>query len=79
MENTLFIIMLAVFASIDGYKMIIDKVNFYSFYKPLVLMVIYKFIFANISLNAFYVALFYMLINYLFILKHLNTREVKYE
>lgn len=79
MENTLFIIMLIIFIFIDAYKMIRGKINFYSFYRPLALVVIYKFILENIRIEVFYIALFYMLISYFFILKYLNERKGKYE
>lgn len=78
MENILFIIVLALFILIDSYRILRGRIDFYTFYRPLSLVIIYRYILDNISIQALYVALVYMLICYLFILMRLNKMgEVK--
>lgn len=75
MENILFIIVLALFILIDLYRIIRGRIDFYTFYRPLSLVIIYRYILDNIRIQALYVALVYMLICYLFILRSLNRKD----
>ncbi len=77
MENIVFIIVLAGFILYDSYKIIVGKINFYSFYRPLFIVIVYRYILANVNVVALYVALAYMLIDYLYILRHLNLEGVE--
>ena len=75
MENILFIAALVLFILIDLYKILRGRIDFYTFYKPLSLVIIYRYILDNIWIEALYVALVYMLLCYLFILMQLNKME----
>lgn len=75
MENILFITALVLFILIDLYKIFRGRIDFYTFYKPLSLVIIYRYILDNIWIEALYVALVYMLLCYLFILMQLNKME----
>lgn len=75
MENILFITVLALFILIDLYKILRGRIDFYTFYRPLSLVMIYRYILDNIIIEALYVALMYMFICYLFILMRLNKME----
>ena len=79
MENILFIIVLALFILIDLYRIIRGRIDFYTFYRPLSLVIIYRYILDNIRIEALYVALAYMIICYLFILMQLNKMEEEKE
>lgn len=79
MENILFITVLVLFILIDSYKILRGRIDFYTFYKPLSLVIIYRYILDNIWIEALYVALAYMLICYLFILMQLNKMEEEKE
>lgn len=75
MENILFIIVLALFILIDSYRILRGRIDFYTFYKPLSLVIIYRYILDNIRIEALYVTLVYMFICYLFILMRLDKME----
>lgn len=79
MENILFIAALVLFILIDLYKILRGRIDFYTFYKPLSLVIIYRYILDNIWIEALYVALVYMLLCYLFILMQLNKMEEEKE
>lgn len=79
MENILFIAALVLFILIDLYKILRGRIDFYTFYKPLSLAIIYRYILDNIWIEALYVALAYMIICYLFILMQLNKMEEEKE
>ncbi|WP_296254476.1 hypothetical protein [uncultured Ezakiella sp.] len=79
MENILFIAALVLFILIDLYKILRGRIDFYTFYKPLSLVIIYRYILDNIWIEALYVALAYMIICYLFILMQLNKMEEEKE
>lgn len=79
MENILFITALVLFILIDLYKILRGRIDFYTFYKPLSLVIIYRYILDNIWIEALYVALAYMIICYLFILMQLNKMEEEKE
>lgn len=77
MVNILYATILISFVLIDLYKIFAGKINFYNFYRPLLLVITYKYILANVDVKLFYAALVYMLINYLYILRYLNKDEIK--
>lgn len=75
MENILFITALVLFILIDSYRILRGRIDFYTFYRPLSLVIIYRYILDSIRIEALYVALVYMFICYLFILRSLNKME----
>lgn len=75
MQNNLYIILMISFILFDLYKMINREINFYSFYRPLILVIVFRFIVADLNVYLYHVSLVYMVINYFCIFKYLNKKE----
>lgn len=61
MENKLFLIFLIIFACFDLYKLIKKDINFFSFFRPLSLAIVYKFILDGIDERLYVIALAYFI------------------
>lgn len=62
MENKLFLMALIIFGAIDIYKIIKKELNFFSLYRPLFLIILYKYILDGLSSKFYLIILFYFLI-----------------
>ena len=62
MENKLFLIFLIIFACFDLYKLIKKDINFFSFFRPLSLAIVYKFILDGIDERLYVIALAYFIL-----------------
>lgn len=74
MENKLFLIFLIVFALIDLYKLIKNKINYFSLLRPLSLAICYKFIFDGIDERLNVIALAYFIF-----FSYMWTRDIRKE
>lgn len=76
MENKLFLIFLIIFASLDLYKLIKKDLNFYSFFRPISLIITYNFILDGIDDTLYLIVLVYFIFLATIYTKNMRKEEI---
>ncbi|WP_311480740.1 hypothetical protein [uncultured Anaerococcus sp.] len=76
MENKLFLIFLIIFACLDLYKLIKKDLNFYSFFRPISLIITYNFILDGIDDTLYLIVLVYFIFLATIYTKNIRKEEI---
>lgn len=76
MENKLFLIFLIIFACLDLYKLIKKDLNFYSFFRPISLIITYNFILDGIDDTLYLIVLVYFIFLATIYTKNIRKEEL---